>query len=167
MYQAGIETHPLKGPFTLVLALRQVVLAVIPVAIRPEVGVVLRAPIAVVDAVDDAPQLPAVLPQAPVQAPAALLRLALPGIPACMAQALRMEVFHRCKGQMLACPANETAWTVEGDTVLKMLSACSFRASFTEVTIACDAAVHTKEVAIAGSSVQDSHSVCCAGKAGV
>ena len=99
MHQAGAETHPLKGPLTLVFALRQVMLTVVPVAIRSEVGVVLGAPLAVVNAVDDAAQLPAVLPQAPVQAPAALLRLAFPGIPACMAQARRMRAPIVVKGR--------------------------------------------------------------------
>ncbi len=59
-------------------------LAVVPVAIRSEVGVVLRAPLAVVNAIDYSPELPAVFPEAAVQAPTALLCLALPCIPADM-----------------------------------------------------------------------------------
>ena len=129
MYWVGTETHSLEGPLALVLALRQIVLAIIPVAVRSEVGVVLGAPLAVVDAVDDAAQLPAVLPQAPVQAPAALLRLALPGIPARMAQALRMRAAHLCEGQLLACPANQAAWDPEQQTGLEMPSAHRSRTS--------------------------------------
>lgn len=69
----------------------EVIGAVVGVAVRAQVRVGLRAPLGVVHAVDDASQLPSVLSQHAIQAPAALRRLALPCVPA---DTVRLGDFH-------------------------------------------------------------------------
>ena len=74
--------HPLQRGLAARLAGLQVGGGVVDVAVGAQEGVALRGPLAVVDAVDDAAQLPGLVAQHAVQAPAALLRLALPRVPA-------------------------------------------------------------------------------------
>ena len=76
-----MQSHPLKGFFALGLALPQVFQAVVLVAIALKVHILLWAPLIVVHAIHDAAELPAAVPEDVVQAPSALLCLALPCIP--------------------------------------------------------------------------------------
>jgi hypothetical protein len=85
--------HPRPSPphLALPLALHQILQAVLAVAVAGEVLVDLGVPLLGVYAVDNAAQLPAVVIDDPVQAPAALLRGALPGIALCSGGSSREE----------------------------------------------------------------------------
>lgn len=64
------------------LALAQVVLAVVLVAVALQVHIPLGAPLAIVHAIHNAPELPAAIPQGLVKPPPTFLGLTLPGVPA-------------------------------------------------------------------------------------
>ena len=63
------------------LALAQVVLAVVLVAVALQVHVALGAPLAVVHAIHNAPELPTAVPQGLIKPPPTFLGLALPCVP--------------------------------------------------------------------------------------
>lgn len=78
----GGGEHPLQGSLAGGLALLEGGHVVLAVPVAGEEPIAVGAPVRGVDPVHDAAQLPGVLTQNVVQAPAPVLRLTLPGIPA-------------------------------------------------------------------------------------